>query len=210
MGFEAVGKGLCFNIWFPVTCCDSAYSGFFGFLGGDIMNLRLPMFSASGALRASCLQHWAIALQVAWFIFFQNLRFKDSPTWSRRWYRDKQREVSFWYFDYRRVGGGWSISLLECPPLLIYSLNEECFQPILLAINIKMSLFVVNFWKGTLRTFVVKQTVQGEMSSLFPQQTAYFLLPESSHPFGMVGHILPLSGTQLFHQKKKVYSWLVH
>lgn len=90
--------------------------------------------------------------------------------------------------------------MLEYPPLLIYSLTEQCFQPIFSAINMKTPLLIVNFWKVTLRTFVVKPTVQSDVNSLFPQQTADFLLPEFYHPFGIIGNILTLSGTQLPHQ----------
>lgn len=102
-------------------------------------------------------------------------------------------------------GQRWAISLLESLSLLIYSLTEACFQPILFAVNIKMSLFIVNFWKVRLRTLVVKQTVQSDSVSLFPQQaadsTARILSPLGS--WATYWHFLELSCS------RRVYSGLL-
>lgn len=66
--------------------------------------------------------------------------------------------------------------------------------------NNNKSLLIVDFQKGRPGTFVVKQMVQSDISSLFPQQIADVLQPETCHPPGVLGNLPTLSGTQLFHQ----------
>lgn len=97
---------------------------------------------------------------------------------------EKQREVSSQQLAAERRARDGGISLLGSPSLLIYCLTEESFKTILFAISTKMSLWIVNFWKRRLRTFVVKQTIQSDISSLFPPASSRYSTTRNLSPFG--------------------------